>query len=233
MRNTDAATAPLGRAMPTAVRIACSVPTHSRTQWTPKPPVNVRTRSAASSPRSLTTSVAPNAFASAIRSGWRPRMMICSAPRRLAAMTPQVLHRAGHIFDRHVRIDAVLIEQIDGIDLEPLQRGVGDLFDALRPAVQAALLAGRRIEIETELGCNDHFTLKGSECLTHQSFVGERTIDFGGIEECNAMLDGRSDQGNSVRLVDRRPISEAQSHAAEPDGGHFKAALSQFALLHL
>jgi len=130
----------------------------------------------------------------------------------------QVLHRAGYVFDRHVRIDAVLIEQINGIDLEPLKRGVDDLFDVLRPAVQAALLAGRRIEIETELGRNHHFTLKGSERLTHQFFVGEGTIDFGGIEECNATLDGRSDQRNSVRLVDRRPVAEAQSHAAEAEG---------------
>src|SRR5829696_816559 len=43
----------------------------------------------ASSPRSLTTSVAPNSLASAIRSLCRPMMMICSAPRRLAAITPQ------------------------------------------------------------------------------------------------------------------------------------------------
>src|SRR5712691_1823878 len=81
-------TAPPGRAMPTAVSIDCSRPTHSRTEWTPKPPVSSRTRSTASLPRSLTTSVAPNSCASAIRSGWRPRMMIRSAPRRFAAITP-------------------------------------------------------------------------------------------------------------------------------------------------
>src|SRR6266576_1411170 len=31
-----------GRAMPTAVRMACSVPTHSRTEWTRKPAVSCR-----------------------------------------------------------------------------------------------------------------------------------------------------------------------------------------------
>ena len=63
-------------------------PTHSSTECTPRPPVSSRTRSTASSPRSLTTSVAPKSLASAIRSGWRPRMKICSAPSRLAAITP-------------------------------------------------------------------------------------------------------------------------------------------------
>ena len=80
-------TAPPGRAMLIAVCIDCSVPTHSRIEWTPKPAVSSRTRPTASAPRSLTTSVAPNSLASAIRSGWRPRMMICSAPSRRAAIT--------------------------------------------------------------------------------------------------------------------------------------------------
>src|SRR3954471_16445947 len=81
--------APPGRAMPTAVAMAWSVPTHSRTECAPKPPVSSITRATASSPRSLTTSVPPNSFASVIRSACRPMMMICSPPSRLAARTPQ------------------------------------------------------------------------------------------------------------------------------------------------
>jgi hypothetical protein len=33
----------------------------------------------------------------------------------------QVLYRSGHVFDRHVRVNTVLIEQVDGVDLESLQ----------------------------------------------------------------------------------------------------------------
>ena len=73
----------------------------------------------------------------------------------------------------------------------------------------------------------------GSERFAHEFFVGERTIDFGGIEECNAAFDGRADQRNPVLLVDRRTVAEAHSHAAEPDGRDFQVALSKFALLHL
>ena len=43
------------------------------------------------------------------------------------ALPDQVLHRARDVLDGHVRIDAVLIEQIDAIGLEPLERGLGDL----------------------------------------------------------------------------------------------------------
>ena len=53
------------------------------------------------------------------------------------ALADQVLHGAGDVLDRHVRVDAVLIEEVDAVDLEPLERAVGDLLDVLGPAVQA------------------------------------------------------------------------------------------------
>ena len=57
------------------------------------------------------------------------------------ALLNQVLHRSRHVFDRHVRVDAVLIEQIDDIGLEALERGLGDLLDVLGPTVQPGLFA--------------------------------------------------------------------------------------------
>ena len=47
----------------------------------------------------------------------------------------ELLHRARHVLDRHVRIDAVLIEQIDHVGAQALQSLVRDLTDALGPAV--------------------------------------------------------------------------------------------------
>ena len=43
------------------------------------------------------------------------------------ACCDQVLHGAGDVFDGHVGVDAVLIEEIDGVDLQALERGFGDL----------------------------------------------------------------------------------------------------------
>jgi hypothetical protein len=71
------------------------------------------------------------------------------------AFQNQVLHRARHVLDRHARVDAVLVEQIDDVGPEPLERGLGDLLDVLRPAVQAPLLACMRIDVVAELG-GDH-----------------------------------------------------------------------------
>ena len=53
------------------------------------------------------------------------------------AFPDQILDRAGHIFDGHVRVGPVLVEQIDGLDPQALERGLGDPLDLLRPAVQA------------------------------------------------------------------------------------------------
>ena len=53
------------------------------------------------------------------------------------ALLNQLLHRSSHVFDRHLRIDTVLVEQIDHVGLEPPERRLGDLLDVLRPAVEA------------------------------------------------------------------------------------------------
>jgi hypothetical protein len=52
------------------------------------------------------------------------------------AFLNQVLHRPRHVFDRHLRVNSVLIEQIDGIDLESLERALCGLLDVFRPTIQ-------------------------------------------------------------------------------------------------
>jgi len=44
------------------------------------------------------------------------------------ALLNQLFHRSRHIFDWHVRVNPVLIEKIDDVGLEALQRGLGDLL---------------------------------------------------------------------------------------------------------
>ena len=49
----------------------------------------------------------------------------------------QILDGARHVLDRHVGIDAVLIEQIDHVDPQTLQRSIRDLPDVFGTTVQA------------------------------------------------------------------------------------------------
>ena len=86
--------------------------------------------------------------------------------------------------------------------------------------------------VEPELGGDHHLLAEGRQRFAHEFFVGERAVDFGGVEERDAEFDGRPDQGDHLLLVFGRTVAEAHSHAAEPDGRNFQVALSKFALLH-
>src|SRR5258708_30158829 len=91
------------------------------------------------------------------------------------ACVNQFLHRAGYVFDRYVRINPMLIQEINCADLEPLERALDCMLDVLRPAVQARR-AGPRIaatEIEPELGGDHHLLAELSKGFAHEFFVGE------------------------------------------------------------
>ena len=74
------------------------------------------------------------------------------------ALLDEVLDRSGHVFNRHVRVDAMLIEQIDGVDNQALEGSLDDLFDVLRPAIKADPLR-TALGIELEYPVDElHFT---------------------------------------------------------------------------
>src|SRR5262245_60785186 len=103
----------------------------------------------------------------------------------------QVLHRSRHVFNWHVRVNTVLIEQINGLDLESLERGLGDLLDVLWPTIQphpTRLSVG--LKFESELRGYHHLPAEGGERFAHEFFVCERAVNFSGIEECDAAFDG-------------------------------------------
>lgn len=49
----------------------------------------------------------------------------------------QILYRARDVFDGHVGVNPMLIQQVNHIDLQPLQRALDGLLDVRRPPVQA------------------------------------------------------------------------------------------------
>src|SRR5260370_2642817 len=137
----------------------------------------------------------------------------------------QVLHRSRDVFDGHVRVHTMLIEQIDGIDLQSLKRALGDLLDVPWPTIQAQLLP-LGTEFETELGGYHHVTAERSDRFAHKFFVRERAVRFGRVEECDATLDGRPNQCDHLPLVCTRTVAKAHSHAAEPERRTFPVPLS-------
>ena len=131
----------------------------------------------------------------------------------------QVLHRSGDVFDGHVRVNSVLVVEINDVSLEPLERALGCFLDVLWPAIEGSPLASLlRIRRPAELRCVHHLIAEWSKRFAHQFFVCERTVDFSGVEECHAAFDCRSNQRDPILLIHGGPEAEAQSHAAESDG---------------
>ena len=139
----------------------------------------------------------------------------------------QLLHRAGYILNRHLRVHAMLIEQIDYIRLQPLQRGIRHLLDALRSAVQSLPpRAAVGVQIEPELGGNHHLVAHTHKGLAQQLLVQPRPIHFGRVEEGHATLHRAVQHGDHLFLVLGRPIAKAHAHAAQPQRRYFQPTVS-------
>src|SRR5205807_306693 len=92
------------------------------------------------------------------------------------ALPNQFLHGSRHVFDGHVRVNPMLIEQVDTLDLEPLERALGGLLDVVWATVQARRTlhpAGIQIrtEVKPEFGADDYLLAERSESLAHELFV--------------------------------------------------------------
>jgi len=59
------------------------------------------------------------------------------------------------------------------LSIEALERRLSDLLDAHGPAVEASLLASG-VDVEPELGGDDHLVAHGCQRLADQLLVGER-----------------------------------------------------------
>ena len=84
-------------------------------------------------------------------------------------LTPldEVLQGAGNILDRHVRIDTVLVEEIDHVGPQSLEGCLRNFLDVLRAAVQAGVV----VQVEAELGSDRDSVAERRERLTNQLLV--------------------------------------------------------------
>ena len=129
------------------------------------------------------------------------------------AFANQIADRAGDIFDRHIGIDAVLIEKIDTVGLEPFQLCLNHFADVRGMAVEAGLLAV--LELESEFRGDDDAIANRRERLADEIFVRERPVGFGRVEERDAGIDSGADDRDAVLATRRLPVAEADPHASE------------------
>ena len=143
------------------------------------------------------------------------------------AFLDQILDRAGHILDRHVRIDTVLVEEVKAVGLETLEGRLRDALDTLGAAVEA----NGPVDSKTELAGNLHLVTDGRKRLADQLFAGVGAVDFGGIEECDAALVCRAQHRDTLLDVCRRTVVGADAHGTGADFRDLKGP--QFPCFHL
>ena len=147
-----------------------------------------------------------------VRPAQRPRRCLGQAEIAHLAGLDQIGHGADGVLDRHVRIDPVLIEEVDVVDPEPRQRAVTRFAHMLRPAV-GALDPPLRVDGEAELGGEDDIVAASLDGAPDQPFVLERPVDLGRVEEGDAELDRPVDGCDRLRLIGDA-VGPAHTHAA-------------------
>jgi hypothetical protein len=75
----------------------------------------------------------------------------------------QLLHRPHHFLDRYLRVDAMLVKQVDTIGFQPFEGGFDDGLDGLWTAVQT--LAWHTL-FKAELCGDDHLIPDWRQCFT-------------------------------------------------------------------
>ncbi len=143
------------------------------------------------------------------------------------ALLDEVFDGAGDVFDGDVQVDAVLVVEIDGVDLEALQRLFGDFLDVIRMAVEGVPFAAVvGVGFPAEFCGDDDLTAEGREGFADELFIEERAVDFGGIEEGDAAIDGFVEELDHLLLVFSGAVGPAHAHAAETEGGDLKIAVA-------
>ncbi|MNT30947.1 hypothetical protein D3C72_1667640 [compost metagenome] len=146
------------------------------------------------------------------------------APVQHLALGHQVLDGAGNVFDRYLRIDPVLIEQIDPVGAQTLEHAFHRLFDVVWTADQPrAALAGLRVDVPAEFAGDHDLVAERGDGFAEDALAFMRAIGLGGIKKSDAVVMGRTDDvdhlgaGGDCRLIGAGHVLDAKA-----DAGHFQ-----------
>lgn len=119
----------------------------------------------------------------------------------------QLFHRTGNILDRHLRIDAMLIEKVNVVGAEALQgRFDGSLY-VIRLAVQATFhLTSLGVDVEAELRRDLHAVSERGNALAKDALALQRSICLSRVEEGHALIMSGSDERHHFGAVWRQGV---------------------------
>ncbi len=159
--------------------------------------------------------------------GLRPRFG--QADEAHLSLLHEACHRADRVLDRHFRIDAVLVVQVDRLLAQPLEARLASLRHVFGAAIDGILPA---LDTDlSELGHQHHAIAAALDRAADQFLVMAPAVHVRGVEMVHAHVDRAADQ------ILRRPvigiaIDAGERHAAEPDRGDREPAATERTMLH-
>ena len=145
----------------------------------------------------------------------------------------EVVECAERFLNRGVRVKAVDLVQIDGLDPQAFETRFARLHNVL--AREAAPVGAR---------CHGPVHFAGQHDFLHAAIVAEgapgdllahaERIHVGGIEEVDARLDGAAEERAGVLLTQHpgAPVRGAVAHAAEAEAGYRNAGRTECGIAH-
>jgi hypothetical protein len=131
---------------------------------------------------------------------------------------------AHGVLDRRVRVDPVLVVEVDAIGTEPLQGAFDRGPDVRRAAVEHPR-ATAGVRNEAELRREHNIVATPPERATDEFFVRVRAVDLGGVDVGDAQLKCSLDGADRLGVAAVRvEVIAGHRHRAEPDARDLKSA---------
>src|SRR5205085_5857616 len=143
----------------------------------------------------------------------------------------QLSHRTNGFFNRCLRIDPMLVIEVDAIKTEPAQTRFARLLHVLRFAANSAKTRRVWVAQDSELRRDDNSMAFAANSASEQLLIGVRTINVGGIEEGNPKVNCAIDSGERFHIV-VVAVKFRHAHTAESDCRNNRSPASKFSLFH-
>jgi hypothetical protein len=121
------------------------------------------------------------------------------------------------------------VEQIDVVDLQPLQAGVARSGDGFWPIVcpYSAVLGSRN----TTLGRQEYVLAPTLDALSDEALVGTVLINGRGIQMIDAEIEGTKQRGSRFHII-ALTVPAHHAHAAKAEGRDVFSGVTELAPMH-
>src|ERR1700682_443139 len=148
------------------------------------------------------------------------------------AFLDQLRQGANRFLNRRIRIDAMLVIEVNVLDAQPLQTSIAGLLHVVGLTADAAGIRIAGITDNPEL-CSQHdLVALALDRSPDELFVFVWSVDVGRIEKINAEFERAMNSRDRFGVI-ATGVKLRHAHAAEAEGGNFEAGTSKSTGFHL